>query len=475
MSETGESLLIETGIGETRVARVGREGPEQFKIFRDEDGSMVGRLYHARVKTILGELNAAVLDLGKDGEALLPFGKARGLAPQKNPKTIRHCVVEGGLYLVEIIRNRDVMDDKLPVASARAGLHGRYVRLEANGHGVTFLQKHRDKDLMEEIHSIADAFASHMAITIKPAAFEAPEEAFIAEIESLAQGLDDLIDQMKEPGLAVEQASVTERIITELANGDLDEVVFDDAAAFAEARDLARDYWPDLEPLLRRADSDERLMEDYGVEPMLEAVMDGKLAIGQGAYITIEHSKAATLIDVNTGNAHKSQWGNKAFEHVNVQAAKAVTRLLRFQNIGGIIIIDFIDTKDGGAISKLLKSVDRGIKQDHAPVERTGLSRFGIMQLKRQKRGPSLHDQMMQEKEPAVSSAFLAYELLRMGKRTGLGGAPGDLQLKAPAAVIEWLEERPGLITNLSERSARKVTLKISDALNSNALQATLI
>lgn len=474
MTQGNDKLLIESGIGETRVARVGDEGPILFKTYQEEGGSKVGNLYVARVKTIMGEANAAVLDLGPDGDALLPFNKARALAPQKGAKSIRHCVVEGAFHLVEIIRDRDVEDDKLAVASARAGLHGRYVRVEANGTGHGFIQKHKDKEWMEELSAIAEAFASKMNISIKPAAFEADEEMFVAELESLATALLDLQQDMSKPGLAVEQASVGERILTELANSGIAKVIYDDAAMFAEAQELAQNYWPDLLPLLQKANAKSNLMDDHNVTPMLETVLEGTMAVGNGGYITIEHTKAATMIDINTGRAGKGKTPQKVQEEINIQAAKAIMRLIRFQNIGGIIIIDFINNLNGGAISRLLKSVDRGIKQDHAQVERTGLSRFGIMQLQRQKKGPSLYETMMAKGQDHQQESFLAYQALRIAKRVGLGGGAGNLLITAPKSTIQWLEERPGLLTNLSERTSRTISFDESKGSGVEALSVRL-
>lgn len=486
---SNRELLIENGIGQMRAALIDHRGPIDLLIIDETRGNNLGNLFWGRIKQVNGALNAAIVSLGDMGDALLPFSKAKCLAPNYGEKgnklkTIKQCVVEGSTHLFELVREADEEDDKLPLLSAQPSLQGRYSAASLNRVGLNISRDLSGSERRAELTSLLEPLARAGQLLIKTSANRVDDEIIAEEAETLMATLLGLSEEAKankhEPGLAMEGQSPLERIFNTYSHEPLHRIMFDDANLMAEAKAFAADHWPDMADLfsLWKGEDDgetsDKMMEHFGVEATIETGISGEISLGDGAWVSIEQTKAATHIDVNSGSSGAGKIGERMATEVNLAATWLIMRALRVYNIGGLIIIDFIDMKDGGSISKLLKAMDKGMSNDPLPVERTGISRFGIMQLRRKKTGQSLMGKLTDARPRTVKDQVLALHLLKLGLDCGKTGGAGTLNLKAPTRVVNWFGENQGALDELAAQTHRQVKLEEGKEGGFEALEARL-
>jgi Rne/Rng family ribonuclease len=485
--ESNRELLIENGIGQLRACLVDHRGPIDILIVDQTAGVTLGNLYWGRIKQVNGALNAAIVSLGAAGDALLPFSKAKCLAPNYGEKgnklkTIKQCVVEGSTHLFELVREADDSDDKLPLLSAQPSLQGRYVAASLNRKGLNISRDLEGSERKAELTSLLEPLARAGQLLIKASATRVDDEIVAGEAEDLMGTLLGLSGDKQDPGLALEGQTPLERVLNTYSHEPLHRIIFDDANLMTEAKAFAADHWPDMEDQFslwngdgKDDGGDARLFEHFGVDDTIETGLTGEISLGgDGGWISIEHTKAATMIDVNAGKGGAGKVGERVAMEVNLSAAWLIIRALRVYNIGGLIIIDFIDMKDGGSISKLLKAMDKGMKNDPLPVERTGISRFGIMQLRRKKTGQSLIGRLTQAQPNIVKDKVLALHLLKLGLDCGKTGGAGTLHLQAPERVVAWLGDNPGALDELASQTHRQVKTEAGKDGGFEALEARL-
>jgi Ribonuclease G/E len=199
----------------------------------------------------------------------------------------------------------------------------------------------------------------------------------------------------------------------------------------------------------------------FGVDEKLSEVIEGKIPLPSGGWISIETTQALTAIDVNssstTGQAVRLAADNAL--KTNLEAANAIAHALMFQNIGGLIVVDFIDMQGSKAKTTLETAIGQMFKADPLHVEVGKLSPFGLFEIKRQKLGSALRERLVKQSH-APRPDVTALDLLRQAQKLGEMPSSGEIEINAPASVVNWLENNPNLCNQLKEDTARNVRLK---------------
>ena len=344
-----------------------------------------GALYRARVKTVESKINAAFLDIGDGEEAFLSLRDARALKPKS--KSISEAVAEGDLILVKL-KAAPAEDGKLATATANPMMAGRYA---LTGHlpGQAFLSRRLQAN--DELQALAEEFEDGKSLIIRTNAEAVAVAAVRAEIEAL-QTVWNQAGTEGETGVVVEALTPLEKILRDYAPHDVAEILMNDRIAHKQAQKMAGDKWPDLDGKITLFDEDTPIMDAFGVTDKIDAAKDGKAHLPSGGTIIIEGTAGMTVIDVNTGHARKGGSPETLYIATNLEAAKAIAAELRFQNLGGLITVDFIDMKSRGDREKVGAVLDKSFAQDTMPVERTNINRFGILSIRRKRRGMALRD-----------------------------------------------------------------------------------
>ena len=374
------TLLIDASGGSVHAALLEDGKPVEYHIARPGEGA----LYRARVKTVEAKINAAFLDIG-DEEVFLSLRDARGLKP--GSKSISELVREGETILVKL-KSTSHEDGKLAPVTASPMMVGRYA---LTGHlaGNTLLsQRLQDRAKLQEL---LDEMEDGHSLIIRTNAEAAPERAVKNEIKNL-QAIWKQADVKGPPGIVMEALEPLERLLRDHAPQGVSEILVNDRLAMNRAQKLASKKWPDLDGKISLYDEAVPIMEAFGVTDKIDAALSGRIPLPSGGSIIIEKTAGMTVIDVNSGAARKGVSPETLYAATNLEAAHAIATETRFQNLAGLITVDFIDMKSKFDREKVLAALDKTLARDPMPIERTNINRFGILSIRRKRRGVTLKD-----------------------------------------------------------------------------------
>jgi|GEM_PF-2746610 len=398
-------LLIDAGIGEVRAAHIRDNRLHALYIHHEESPSDLGNIYGARIIKAGGGQDL-FLDLGNGQQAHMSVRRAKADGRKTLP-------TEGTLLPVQIIR--EAQGHKLAEVTTRLRLAGRYVVLDKRISGGFLIRKdHEAKEVEQDM----------LARTFDTLEHEA------GLLHQAPQGLEQMLMNCPE----------------------VDDICISDPALFTEAQKLCQN-WPDLAPLLKRSFDTLSLFSEHELDGDIEAILSGHIPLSNGGWIDIAETEALCAIDVNSGDAPALD--------CNILAAREIAHQLRLQNIGGLIVIDFIDMQEKGAWSKVLSAFDKAIKEDKARISRTAPSQFGLIEVNREKSGPSFRQRFTRKTKTPPNIPFQAHALLREAKSVGSQNQPGDLLLEAPSDILQWLDRHSELLTQLGQFSQRPIKMQI--------------
>ncbi|RMB01480.1 Rne/Rng family ribonuclease [Eilatimonas milleporae] len=463
--------IIEAGIGRWRSAVIDQDGFPARLTFHDSNTvSPIGSIVDARVRQVNARLDMVFLDLGPLGEGVMNRRRARQRV-KGAVKRLSDCAHEGECLRVQVLSDPGVLETgKALSVTPRARLVGRYVVAEClsardgNSTGKLSLSN----DLPPKRARALDAALSPLTaqagvnLIVRSRAASVDDAFVIMEAERLTKPLSAPL----ETGTLYSPALI-DLALTAVEDGDVP-VQFADRASLTQARTVTADRYPDLSARLDIHPAGMAAFEEDGVEDALQEALADRIVLPSGGWLSIHETPALTAIDVNMGAALAAHGPQEAIRRVNLEAALAIAHHLDFQDIGGLIVTDFIDMRAKDAVADLTATLDAALGEHKTPVERTGLSRFGLMELRRARSGLSLRQRLLTR--PATpggpNAAAQALSLLQQAQRLGRQAQPGTLTMAAPEAVTAWLDARPELIRALEQDSLRQVVVKTADTVS---------
>ncbi|UTW55691.1 ribonuclease E/G [Kordiimonas sp. SCSIO 12610] len=450
------STLIEPGIGYWRTAKIDEDGfPVSLSFHDDSKIGCIGSIHPATVTGLDTNSDIAFLSLGKDQDGSMLSGmmnlrRAKQLV--KGPvHSIADCLQEGQKLMVQVLSEPASFDNKSLIVTPKPRLDGRYVSVEAGASRLNF-SKDLGPKTIKGLKAPLTELTENVAIIVRSRAANIAVEIVIQEAEWLAAAITDK-SGFTMPAMAKALISITE---------GTEPVYIDNKALCVEARKLAHNKWPDIAERIEpyQGSGATSAFEEYGVEEAIEDALADQIPLPSGGWISIHQTPALTSIDVNMGGALQQMSAAEAKLTVNMEAALAIAHHLRFQDIGGLIVVDFIDMSGKGTAAKLLELFDKALKDDPVPVRRSGISMFGLVEMSRQRKGVSLRDRYQVQAAPVMRIREQALKLLRTAQHIGNSNEPGTVILQASVAVCGWFDENKHVITELEANTHRIVELR---------------
>ncbi len=448
-----ETMIIEPGIGEWRSALLDDDGfPTQLLFHAEATLSPIDGIFSARVTRADSTLDMAFLDLGDGLTGVMNLRRAK-LLTKNRADSISACVTEGELLTVQVVAEPSALDNKALPVTPRTRLLGRYVVAE---HGAARLNFSKDlsANAQKKLSPLLTDISASAAVIVRSAAQGVDPDVVAHEARMLATAVSAKGDK---PGLLFAQTPLIQALLA-APEGD-SQIVVEGGGALADAKAAVQQHWPDLLPRLSQY-SGKAAFEELGIEEAIEEALADRIDLPSGGWISITPTPAFTAIDVNMGGALKGRSAADAKIITNLEAAMATAYHLRFQDIGGLIVVDFIDMNAKGAARELMQTLDTAFRDDIAPIQHTGISQFGLVEINRRRRGLSLRDRMLRHRRPAQRPEAQGLALLRSAKRIGNGAEPGDLTLTAPKPVQDWLKAKTGLLANLEAATGRAIVFR---------------
>jgi ribonuclease E len=385
-----DKLMVITEHGDRdQIAVLEQDVLVQHYVTRTGARSMVGNVYLSRVQNVLPGMEAAFVDIGRGRNGVLYAGEVNyspedleGPAPR-----IEQVLKNGQAVMVQI--TKDPMGGKGARVTAQISLPGRYLVFAPNqslsgiSRRLPDEERKRLKSIMKKIKPDGDG------VIVRTAAEGASEEALTGDLARLVRQWDDIQKQAKKvkaPDVLYEEPELTVRVVRDLfTDEEYRELVTDSPRVYEKVMAYVRDIAPDLEPKIRLHQGKLPAFEEFRVVEQIHKALDKKVWLPSGGYLFIERTEAMTIVDVNTGKSVGKTNLEETVKNTNLEAAAEVARQLRLRDIGGIIVIDFIDM----LLDKNKKQVEDTMK-DALAIDKTRSQVFeigplGLMQVTRKR------------------------------------------------------------------------------------------
>ncbi len=383
-----------------------------------QSGFAVGDIYLGKVRKIMPGLNAAFVNVGHEKDAFIHFldlgiqfeslnklvsshqpGK-RGLRVEnmklaepvgRGGKISSHLQV-GQEIMVQVAK--EAISTKGPRLTADISLAGRNVVLLPFSSKIFLSQKIRGAEEKKRLRGIAtEVLPKNFGVIIRTAAVSARDEDVKEDILSLLERWGAILKKRREkqaPSLLMSELSRATTIIRDTLNGTFSQIVIDDQAMYNNIRTYIKAIEPDKERIVKLYKGEVPIFDNFDISKQIKSLFAKYVSLKRGAYLIIEGTEAMNVVDVNSGNRTKAEVNQEetAME-VNLMAAAEVARQLRLRDLGGIIIIDFIDLHKASNRQKLFQEMSSLMATDKAKHTVLPLSKFGLMQITRQRVRPT--------------------------------------------------------------------------------------
>lgn len=421
-----KEILVDANAFNIRVAVVEDGTPVELYVEQEGSERLVGNIYLGKVQNVLPGMQAAFVDIGLERNAFLYAGDV--FTPgdsydelEKIPETrkIGDMLKPGQDVLVQV--SKDPVGTKGARVTTHLTLAGRSLVLmpTVDYIGVSRrIEKEEERVRLRKL--IKELKPQDTGIIVRTASAGRTKEAFQEEIESLQKLYQDLIlksKRSKAPKLLHEEQSLLFRTVRDLLMKDVDRVFVNDTEAYNKIRDFAELMAPKLKPRILFKDS-EALFDRYESESKIDRALSRKVWLKSGGYLIIDRAEALTVIDVNTGRYVGKDNLEKTITATNCEAAVEIALQLRLRDIGGIVIIDFIDMEKEAHRQLVLSTLKNAMRADHTRSHVFGFTHLGLVELTRKKTGRSIGDTLKVtcpccEGESKILSPYTVFNRLR--------------------------------------------------------------
>lgn len=389
-----KQLLVSVDSLETRVALVEDGRAAEFYVERPGQASLVGNIYKGRVENVLAGMEAAFVDIGLERNGFLYVDEVvRPELRPGRPKKITELLQGGHEILVQVVR--DPMGSKGPRLTTQLGLAGRYsVYLPGAGSsGVSRRLPVQERDRLRRV--VKQLNDVRGGIIVRTAAEGVELDALARDLRFLQKiwgRIEHQVKTTKAPALVYAEADLAVRSVRDVPRQDFGTVVVDDAAAQRRIVNYLRAVAPELTEQVEFYQGAVPLFEKYGLEPQMRKALARRVDLPSGGYIVIDHTEAMTVIDVNTGRYVGRRHLEETTVKTNVEACREIVRQLRLRDIGGIIVIDFIDMTIASNRDAVLKALEVELQQDRTKTYVVELSPLGLVEMTRQNTSKGLRE-----------------------------------------------------------------------------------
>ncbi len=456
-------ILVNVTPRENRAALVENGVLQEVFIERMSHRGLISNIYKGRVSRVLPGMQAAFIDIGLERTAFLHASDIAPPADAENGRgvtareSIRELVAESDEILVQVLK--DPIGSKGARLTTYITLPSRCLVYMPKGHGVGVSSRVEDEPERQRLREAVQAFVRPEdggGYIVRTAAEGVPVEALAADMLFLRR-LWDLVRlraTTARPGeLVHEDHPLHVRVLRDLLGPSVDRVQVDAPAAHAGMLEFARTFMPESEAKVQLYTGPRPIFDLYSIDDEIGRALERKVPLKSGGYLMLDQTEAMTTIDVNTGAFVGHRNLEDTIFRTNLEAAVAIARQLRLRNLGGIIIVDFIDMQDPEHRNQVLQALNQATTGDHARMRISSVSALGLVEITRKRTRESLEHMMCRPCPTCEGRGFVktaetvAYDIFRDILRQSRQFSFNELLVLAHEDVIELLldEESPAL------------------------------
>ncbi len=466
-----EEFLVNFTPQETRVALMQNGVVQELHVERTASRGIVGNIYLGRVVRVLPGMQSAFIDIGLERTAFLHVAD---IWSERNngeaPKPIERILSEGQKITVQVLK------DPLGTKGARLS-----TQISIAGRLLVYLPQDKHIGISQRIEDEADRESLRERLTRlvpdeEPGGFIVRTMAESASDDELATDIAYLRKLWREirakaaganpPSLLYEDLNLGQRVLRDLVSAETARILLDSRENYQKLKAFANEYMPRVLPLLDHYTGERPLFDLHGVEDEIEKALARRVDLKSGGYLIMDQTEAMTTIDVNTGGFVGARNFDDTIFKTNLEAAQAIARQLRLRNLGGIIIIDFIDMESQDHRDSVLEEFKRALARDHTKMSVSGFTQLGLVEMTRKRTRESLAHLLCEpcptcEGRGEVKTArTVCYEILRELLREARQFNAREYRVLAAPDVIDlFLDEESQALAMLSDFIDRTVSL----------------
>jgi len=472
-------ILINWSPQETRVAVIEHGAVQEIHIERALERGLVGNVYLGRVARVLPGMQSAFIDIGMERSAFLHVAdvfnggpsRTSDADPQIPAMAIEKQVFEGQALLVQVIK--DSIGSKGARLSTQISIAGRLlVFLPQDNHiGVSqkISQAQRDA-LRHRLIALAHAGDDKGGFILRTNGEDASDAELAEDIAYLRKtwaNIKSASTSMPPKSLLHQDLNLLQRVLRDMVLESTQSIRLDSLEQYASLQSFGKEFMPSAVTKLTHYKGERPIFDLFNVDDEIQLALGRKVMLKSGGYLIIDQTEALTTVDVNTGGFVGAKNFDDTIYKTNLEAAVAIARQLRLRNLGGVIIVDFIDMQRADHSEMVLGEFQKQLAKDRVKTTVSGFSALGLVEITRKRTRESLA-QILCEPCPHCSgkgtvntARSVAYNILREILREARQFNPREFRVLAPPAVVDLLQEEESLhLAGLSDFIGKPISLQ---------------
>jgi ribonuclease G len=481
-----EEILINVTPRETRVAVTGSGVVQELLIERAASRGLVGNIYVGRVARVLPGMQSAFVEIGLERAAFLHVADMRERSGPHADAPIEKLLAEGQPLPVQVVK--DPIGSKGARLSTQISIAGRLLVYLPHDSHIGISQRIEDENgraaLRERLKELAppDQKGGFIVRTLAENAAEQELRADLAYLRELWKTINERSLGAQPPALVYQDLSLAQRVLRDMVGADTARVLVDSRENFQKLAAFAERYMPQVRSRLEHYTGERPLFDLYHVEAEIERALSRRVELKSGGTLVIDQTEALTTIDVNTGGYVGSRNFDDTVFKTNLEAAQAIARQLRLRNLGGIIILDFIDMQSAEHRTAVLDELRRALGRDRTRVTLNGFTGLGLVEMTRKRTRESLAHVLCEPcptcggRGEVRTAHTVCYDILREILREARAFNAREYRVIAAQAVIDLLleDEAPSL-SMLSEFIGKPISVQVESSYGQEQFDIVLM
>ena len=472
-----EDILINVTPFETRVALVSQGAVQELQLERSIQRGQVGNIYLGKVVRVLPGMQSAFIEIGLDRAAFMHIADLREnrgeRAAASTPTPIEKLLFEGQSLMVQVIK--DPLGTKGARLSTQISIAGRMLVYLPHDPHIGISQKIGSESerqaLRERLQALVPAEEKGGYI-VRTQAEGASDEEMLSDLEYLKKlwhNVQSAARTLPAPSMLHQDLTLAQRVLRDMVNPSTAQILVDSRTTCSALAQWAQTYTPSVASRIKHYAGERPLFDTANVEDEIVRALSRRVDLKSGGYLIIDQTEALTTVDVNTGGFVGGRNFDDTIFKTNLEAAQAIARQLRLRNLGGIIILDFIDMEDLGHRDAVLAELRKALAPDRTRMTVNGFTQLGLVEMTRKRTRDSLAHQLCepcptcQARGNVRTNRSVCYEILREILREARQFNPKEFRILASQNVVDlFLEEESQHLAMLGDFVGKPISLEVA-------------
>jgi len=472
-----EDILINVTPFETRVALVAQGAVQELHMERAIQRGQVGNIYLGKVVRVLPGMQSAFIDIGLEKAAFLHIADLR---ENRNARTqnapaipIEKLLFEGQSLMTQVIK--DPIGTKGARLSTQISIAGRMLVYLPHEPHIGISQKIGSESerqaLRDRVQALVPANEKGGFIVRTQAELATDDEltADLTYLQKLWANVQQAARTLPATSLLHQDLSLAQRVLRDMVTSNTHRILVDSRSTYAELDAWAQTYTPSVTARIEHYSGERPLFDTANVEEEIKLALSRRVDLKSGGYLIIDQTEALTTVDVNTGGFVGGRNFDDTIFKTNLEAAQAAARQLRLRNLGGIIIIDFIDMDEPGHREAVMTELEKALAPDRTRMTLNGFTQLGLVEMTRKRTRDSLAHQLCepcptcQGRGNVRTNRSVCYEILREILREARQFNPREFKILASQNVVDlFLEEESQHLAVLGDFVGKRISLEVA-------------